>query len=66
MQAVGIGKHHHAMPLLTQFMHDGNHFGRSATNTACQPWRTARSLAVSHLMTQRLCERFVANFPRSC
>ncbi len=26
MQAVGIGKHHHAMPLLTQFMHDGDHF----------------------------------------
>ncbi|SXE89549.1 Uncharacterised protein [Klebsiella variicola] len=26
MQAVGIGKHHHTMPLLTQFMHDGDHF----------------------------------------
>ncbi|SVW21441.1 Uncharacterised protein [Klebsiella pneumoniae] len=26
MQAVSIGKHHHAMPLLTQFMHDGDHF----------------------------------------
>ncbi len=33
------------MPLLTQFMHMAITSGRSATNTACQPWENCHSLA---------------------
>ncbi len=42
----GIGKHHHAMPLLTQFMHDGDHFRAQRNNNSPPAGRTAGSLAV--------------------
>ncbi len=51
------------MPLLTQFSMMAITSGRSATNTACQPWETAHSLAAGPSHDTVPLRTLRANFP---